>query len=822
MKQLSTLLCACRFFIFLLFFVHFSKLSDGQAPAVTIKAGIPTGNTACLGVAYGNGIYVAVFDKGKVFTSADGSDWTKVTNPNLPGGYGYRIAYGAGIFVITMDNGKISSSTDGITWTARTSGTSNNLGFVNFLQGAFYVTGDNNTLLKSTDGIAWNAINFGVGTNGYLINITWGNGYFIVASRNTSGMALGVYRSATGASNTWSYQAISYDLVNRVQYLKDKFFIFTSGTTVYTSADGASWTNSTSSLTLTLPNSTVQNIGTPNQAFHGIYDGTKVYLYGSTQYYQSQGSYGSISSSTNGTSFTLQPRTVYIVCQGAEYLNSKYFQWGNEGLVISDDGVNYRYLSGNYYAVASSGSGNYIGAGSVSSAGVVWKSGDFSTWTDHSPSSLSPLYGLAWNGAEYLAVGDRSVAKSTDNGNTWSQIATPSKTYMSLAYGAGKYVAVGYDADTYAAEIGYSATGTSWTVANSANNWYFRVKYVNNAFFAFGYDNDTYTGIVMYSADGLAWSDITPSLAFTTYYYNDIVYDGSKYVLMGTEADYSFFSVTSTTPATPASWANKSVVSGVPGGVTIGGTWGDGAFAYSNGKFAGSVVDATTGEAYLLYSSDGINWTAAATGETGSMAGVVTEASSFKMTGSGNLMITADFSLVTLPVRLTSFTGSLVNDEAVLQWKTAQEHNSSYFRLQYSTDQSNWSDIASMKAAGESNTEKQYRYVHTQPAPGDNYYRLVQVDLDGKEQISNIVRIKAARLATANLYPNPASENIIIELPASSASSIIIYDANGQQVFRNNFLSKTIRISLKSLPGGAYKAMIVQGEKQFVKAFIHR
>jgi hypothetical protein len=821
MKCFYALLRSGRLSILILIFNVAIKSVQAQAPQITLKSGIPTGNTACLGAAYGNGIYVAVFDKGKIYRSADASDWTKVTNPGLPGGYGYRLVYGAGLFVIVMDNGNISTSPDGITWTARSSGTTNNLSSVAWLQGAFYVTGNNNTVLKSSDGITWTAITLGTGANGYLINITWGNGYFIIATRATSGMTLGVFRSATAASNSWSYQTLSYDLVNRVQYLKDKFFIFTSGTLVYTSTDGSTWTNSTSSLSLTLPNATVQNIGTPNQAFHGLYDGTKVYLYGSTQYYQSMGSYGSISSSTDNVHFTLQPRSVYIVCQGAEYLNSKYFEWGNEGLVVSDDGINYHYLSGNYYALASSGAGDYIGAGAVSSAGVVWKSGNFSTWTDQTPSNQSPLYGLVWNGSEYLGVGDRTVVHSTDNGDTWSSVATPSKVYNSLAWGAGKYVAVGYDADNYTAEISYSANGNAWTVGSSANNWYFRVKFVNNAFFAFGYDNDTYTGIVMYSADGVSWSDITPSLGFTTYYYNDVVYDGSKYVLMGTKADYSFFSVTSTTPAVAASWGNESVVSGIPVGVIIGGTWGDGAFAYSNGKFAGSVVDADTGEAYVLYSSDGINWTAVATGEYGSMAGVVTETSSFKMTGFGNLMITADFSLVTLPVKLTTFTGSLENNQSVLKWTTAQEHNSNYFRVQFSTDQSSWTDIGTVKAAGESNVSKEYRYIHKQPVTGNNYYRLAQVDRDGKEQLSNTVTIKVGTAGAARLYPNPAANELMIELPGNKIASVIIYDAAGRQVYSDRSAGNNWHISVKALARGTYKAVVEQDGNRFVLSFMH-
>jgi len=79
------------------------------------------GTTRIYGVTYGDGLYVAVGDDGKLTTSTDGTTWTTRTS-----GFGTTtirgVTYGDGLYVAVGDSGKLTTSTDGTTWTTRTSG----------------------------------------------------------------------------------------------------------------------------------------------------------------------------------------------------------------------------------------------------------------------------------------------------------------------------------------------------------------------------------------------------------------------------------------------------------------------------------------------------------------------------------------------------------------------------------------------------------------------------------------------------------------------------------------------------------------------------
>ena len=109
------------------------------------------------GVASGDGIFVAVGDRGTILTSPDGIAWSP--QPSGTSNYLAHVAYANGLFVAVggfnhSDNaegvGTILTSPDGLRWTARTSGTGNILSGIAFGSGTFVAVGYNNTLLPGT------------------------------------------------------------------------------------------------------------------------------------------------------------------------------------------------------------------------------------------------------------------------------------------------------------------------------------------------------------------------------------------------------------------------------------------------------------------------------------------------------------------------------------------------------------------------------------------------------------------------------------------------------------------------------------------------
>lgn len=801
--------------------------ASAQAPTITSNITIPTGSANSKGVAYGNGVYVTILGNGTIYKSADGDNWTKVISATIPAGTFNSIAFGAGLFVVVGNDGLVFTSPDGTTWTTRTSSTANTFYNVQFLQGQFFAVGNLSTIRSSVDGITWSVITLSAGVaNDYFLHITYGSGIFAITARGISGGSY-VYKSATGASNTWTYQTISgFLLINRIQYLKDRFFCFFAGNYIYTSPTGATWTDVTASVTLTLPNAAAGVWNSSNQIFNGIYDGTKFCFFGSSQFY---GGYGSVWTTTTGLDLTLRTRTAYIVPQSSAYINGKYFQCGNEGIVASNDGISYKYPTGNYGAVASSGS-SYVGVGTIGQSGVIFSSGNFNSLSEKTPTGTKELNAIVYTGGKYIAAGNQLVMESADNGETWSTVSTPTINIGAMASGAGTLVAAGYHPVGGAAQIAYSVNGgSSWTVSSTADNWYYKVKYENGNFFALGYSNNSYAGVIMQSANGITWNDITPNLPYNVYYYNDVVHDGTKYHFMGQEVidpDLwimgNFFSVSTSTIANPNSFGNKGEITTSLPGITVGGDWGQGAFAYSNGHFVGAANDLATYQTYVLYSSDGVSWTAEALDEYTSIFGIVANGNTFNLLGTGDGKITVVYGMTTLPVTLTYFKASLVNEQSLLQWQTASETNSDHFDVQHSRNGSNWQTIGTVAAAGNSQTQKNYQYTHTTPAAGKNFYRLVQVDADSKKEISVIRQVFVGQRSSISLHPNPATTSVQLELPAAGHATITIYNAGGQPVYQQLQSQKIATISLSHLPAGVYQVVVQQATERYTQTLLHQ
>lgn len=111
-------------------------------------------------VAYGNGMYVIV-GQGVVSYSSTASlgSWTTVSLSGSP--YLHKVIFVNGIFVAITSNGSIYTSTNGSTWTKRTSGVTWWLNEILHDGKQFIVIGDRNTILKSTNGTTWTIVKSG-------------------------------------------------------------------------------------------------------------------------------------------------------------------------------------------------------------------------------------------------------------------------------------------------------------------------------------------------------------------------------------------------------------------------------------------------------------------------------------------------------------------------------------------------------------------------------------------------------------------------------------------------------------------------------------
>lgn len=171
-----------------------------------------------------------------------------------------------------------------------------------------------------------------------------------------------------------------------------------------------------------------------------------------------------------------------------------------------------------------------------------------------------------------------------------------------------------------------------------------------------------------------------------------------------------------------------------------------------------------------------------------------------------------------LPVVLTSFGVSRPagGTAAEVAWATASEQASAYFVVERATNpQADFQAIGQVAAAGTSAATHQYR-LRDDAAPTGTvlYYRLRQVDADGREQLSAIATLAAAGLAEGfALYPNPATNGpVSLRLPASVAAgtTVAIYSSLGQLLHQQFVSSEEQPAALVTtgLPTGIYQVVL--------------
>lgn len=147
-----------------------------------------------------------------------------------------------------------------------------------------------------------------------------------------------------------------------------------------------------------------------------------------------------------------------------------------------------------------------------------------------------------------------------------------------------------------------------------------------------------------------------------------------------------------------------------------------------------------------------------------------------------------------MPVNLVKFDGKFINGQVVLDWLTTQETNSDRFEILKSTDGQNFSLVGSVKAGGMVNTPSTYTYIDRNPGVGKiAYYRLQQVDLDGKGSVSGIVKVILGESNSAEVFPNPFSSYFRISFNANKTAdaTIIVRNTLGQSVMQR--VVKTIK-----------------------------
>lgn len=168
-----------------------------------------------------------------------------------------------------------------------------------------------------------------------------------------------------------------------------------------------------------------------------------------------------------------------------------------------------------------------------------------------------------------------------------------------------------------------------------------------------------------------------------------------------------------------------------------------------------------------------------------------------------------------LPVKLLSFNGVKQNQQVKLLWSTAQELNSQSFEIERSSDGNSFAKIGAVAAKGSASSKIDYSFNDNQPLRGMNYYRLKEVDQDGKFIHSLVARVNFDLQLSIHITPNPASGFIYVN-PGNinSPANLQVIDLNGKLV-KQQLLTQSggnQLVSLSGLAKGLYTVKLVSAE----------
>ena len=153
-----------------------------------------------------------------------------------------------------------------------------------------------------------------------------------------------------------------------------------------------------------------------------------------------------------------------------------------------------------------------------------------------------------------------------------------------------------------------------------------------------------------------------------------------------------------------------------------------------------------------------------------------------------------------LPVELTSFNAKCDGDKVNIYWITASESNNDFFEIERSSDGINFIYVLKVNSQNSNSSQPlNYTAQDNNPLNSKSYYRLKQVDKDGKYSYSSLVTVSCQSAIVVSpvvaVFPNPATNNITIDIKAlPGKKSIMIYDVIGQEMVNKTLESQNENI----------------------------
>ncbi|MEO5564568.1 MAG: T9SS type A sorting domain-containing protein [Chitinophagaceae bacterium] len=209
--------------------------------------------------------------------------------------------------------------------------------------------------------------------------------------------------------------------------------------------------------------------------------------------------------------------------------------------------------------------------------------------------------------------------------------------------------------------------------------------------------------------------------------------------------------------------------------------------------------------------SNGTSWDDLGGTGTAVPSGSITSTNSFT-TFSDFVLANATGGMNVLPLRWVQVDAQMVGNKVEVRWETNDEQNCSYFVVERSADALQWAPIGRVPAKNTPGINK-YILINNLQVAAIMYYRIGQVDLDGKRFYSKIVTVKNTRdeksaiIVKSNPVRNALITAEIYDQQLLNARNIVISitDMSGKQVYKKQKApGRHIEINVALLKKGIY------------------
>lgn len=158
----------------------------------------------------------------------------------------------------------------------------------------------------------------------------------------------------------------------------------------------------------------------------------------------------------------------------------------------------------------------------------------------------------------------------------------------------------------------------------------------------------------------------------------------------------------------------------------------------------------------------------------------------------------------------------------LLSWQTTLEVNNKEFQVQRSTNGIHFESIATIAPKSSGQQGASYQFNDHQLPSGQLYYRIKQLDINGRSTFSDIVSVTIRESTGLRFFPNPVASLLSIEYDRRFNNAVLsIYDSRGRLCLESKLTGAGVhQVNVQHLPKGMYHATILAEEKQIKFTFL--